>query len=114
MKCVAIMVLVFSMAAVSYAEPPESRTVWAYEGGWFQHVEGQKWEELNFKILVFGVNKGEPVPFQEVSRTEEEIVIRDPKRGMLMQLTATRSSWKRDNEESWHPFIAGRWRNKDD
>jgi hypothetical protein len=101
------LVALFCFAVTGRAEEPaDTRTYWAYEGGWFAKTKDGGWYELNeftFRKL------GKPSKFKEVKRTKEYVELYDEGRKVGVRLSETRAE-VRDDEAPWEKLYTGGWK----
>ena len=81
----------------------DGRQVWRYSangGGTFNHMRGRKWMEYR--------NAGEPVPFREVTRTQDYVELFDDARQLPVRLYPDKCYLNLEGQ-GWAVCYEGRW-----
>jgi hypothetical protein len=82
------------------------RTIWVYEGGWFQKVGERKWIEVNSRVYDGGKGKYE---YLELERTDKYVEILDTKRKEIARLYFDHQKYKGEDEKGWIEGYKGHW-----
>lgn len=90
-------------------EAPDTRTYWAYDGGWFAKAKDGSWYELNeltYRKL------GKPATFKEAKRTKEYVELYDADRKVAVRLSDEGSEVRLSEREdaAWEKLYKGRWK----
>lgn len=110
MRLLALVVLFTTpMWYCSADEPDETRTYWAYEGGWFAKLKDDSWYELNeltYRKL------GKPSQFREVKRTKQYVELYDEGRKVGIRLFEKEAQVRNSDREdaAWQKLYTGRWK----
>jgi hypothetical protein len=96
----------FTMPVIAQNGLPD-RTLWVYEGGWFERRNGAQWIEMNRDLFVEG---NAPIAFREQRRTKEFVILYDTSRGMFVRLSDTTMEWRQGSTDSWNVLYSGRWK----
>lgn len=86
----------------------QPRTLWVYEGGWFEQVSPKKWVEMNRDLFRDG---SDPISFTEVGRSSLYVDLYDATRTMFIRLSDGRMEWRQNASSSWNLLYLGRWKN---
>jgi hypothetical protein len=97
--------LVLAFPVVSTAEQGKEN-IWVYEGGWFQHTEGNKWIEVNHGVYDLGKGK---YHFREVGKNKDFIELVDDSRKMLIRLHREFCEVREENQREWSTLYKGHW-----
>ena len=98
--------LLTAFSAVSNADQGKE-SIWVYEGGWFQQVEGNKWIEVNVDVYDLGKGKWH---FREVAKNKDFIELVDESRKLLIRLHHEFCEVKEEDRREWSLLYKGHWK----
>src|SRR5262245_49056366 len=94
------------VSAIQDKPEKKERTLWVYEGGWYQKIDGKNWIEVNYNV--YNSNRGR-FEFEEVNRTEEYVELHDKARKVSSRHYHDHHEWRNDNAAEWNRGYQGRW-----
>jgi len=103
------MTVAAALAGHCWADETDTRTYFAYEGGWFAKTKDGSWYELN---ELTHRKVGKPTKFKEVKRTKEYVELYDADRKVAVRLYDESSEVRLSDREdaSWEKLYKGRWK----